>query len=152
MPRWMRLRGVVARGHRVASGRAEDSPYPTGTIEMQTPFFIERGLDLRPFHPATIGVSCRPLVFGLNAPEYTFRSVKWLADHPAEDFSFSRCRLLFEGKVYDGLVYYPHPDTKIGHFHDSSTLEVIAPFIEGIDYGVEVDLEINTEEIAVCDD
>ena len=53
--------------------------------------------------------------------------------------------------TYDGLVYYPHPDTKIGHFHDRSTLEILAPFISGIRYGVEVKLDINPDEITVID-
>jgi len=151
MPRWITIRGTVVEGHRVASGSAEDNPYPRGTIEMQTPFFFERGLDLRGFHPATIGVSCRGMKFGFVAAEFTFGGVKWSPEHHAEDFSFSRCRLVFQGATREALVYYPHPDTKIGHYHDDSTLEIIAPFVEGIHYGVEVELEINTEEIAIHD-
>ena len=69
MPNWRRIVGTVVEGHRVASGAAEDSPYPKGTIEMQTPFFLERGLDLRPFYPATIGVSCASVVFDVSNPE-----------------------------------------------------------------------------------
>jgi hypothetical protein len=149
MPEWKRICGTVTRGYRVASGLADDSPYPAGTIEMQTPFFLERGLDLRPYHAATIGVSCRSSAFSVDRPEHTFRAVKWSPEHDAEDFSFSRCRVLFEGRTYEGLVYYPHPDTKIGHHHDDSTLEIVAPFIEGIRYGSGVELELNTEEITI---
>jgi hypothetical protein len=151
MPNWKRIRGTIREGYRVASGLAEDGPYPEGTIEMQTPFFLERGLDLRPYHAATIGVSCAPATFSIDEPEYTFRAVKWSPGHNAEDFSFSRCRVVFEGKTCDGLVYYPHPETKIGHHHDESTLEVIAPFIDGVRYGAGIELEINTEEIKIYD-
>jgi hypothetical protein len=149
MPSWRRINGTVVEGYRVASGLAPDNPYPKGTIEMQAPYFLERGLDLSSFYPATIGISCRPLKFELGNPEFTFRGVKWSPDHHAEDFSFSACRVFFEGKTFNGFVYYPHPDTKIGHYHDESTLEVIAPFVDGLGYGTELELEINTEEISV---
>ena len=149
MRRWKRINGRVVRGYGVASGAAADSPYPLGTIEMQTPFFLERGLDLRPYHPATIGVSIHPLTFVLVAPAHTFRDVRWSPEHRAEDFSFSPCRLTFAGKTYEGWVYYPHPETKIGHHHDDSTLEVITRFVEGLEYGAEVELEVDEAQIAI---
>jgi len=149
MPNWMRVSGEVVEGYRVASGQAEDTPYPGGSIEMQIPFFLERGLDLRPFHAATIGVSCRPVTFSLEKPAYTFREVKWSPEHDPEDFSFSPCRILFANNTYDGFVYYPRPETKIGHFHDRATLEIIAPFIDGIRYGVTVELELDAEQISI---
>jgi hypothetical protein len=152
MPVWKRIKGTVIEGYRVASGISEESPYPTGTIEMQLPYFLERGLDLRPFFSATIGVSCHPRTFVVRDPAYTFRNVKWSPEHHAEDFSFSACRVLSRGEVFDGFVYYPHPDTKIDHYHDASTLEIIAPFIAGIRYGVEIELEINEQEITIDED
>jgi len=151
MPRWTRIRGVVVEGHRVASGLAADSPYPRGTIEMQTPFFLERGLDLRAFHPATIGVSCRPLSFTVEHPQYTFRDVRWSPAHHSEDFSFSPCRITVGRVSYGGWIYYPHPETKIGHHHDASTLEIVAPYVEGLGYGTEVELEVDTSEIAISE-
>lgn len=152
MANWKTVSGIVTEGHRVASGDAADSPYPRGTIAMQTPFFRERGLDLAPYHPATIGVSCRPLRFAVRSPEYTFRGVKWSPEHDPEDFSFSRCRISVGDVTCDGLVYFPHPETKLGHFHDDYTLEVLAPYIEGLEYGTEIRLEINTDEITVIED
>lgn len=152
MPTWRRIAGTVVEGHRVASGAAKDSPYPKSSIEMQTPFFLERGLDLRPFFAGTIGVSCTPVEFDITKPEFTFRDVKWSPDHHSEDFSFSRCRIVFEGVAYDGWVYYPHPETKLGHFHDRSTLEVLAPYIPGIRYGVDVGLDINPDEVEIVED
>lgn len=149
MADWKNITGVVVKGYRVASGLAGNSPYPRGTIEMQAPFFLERGLDLRPYYPATIGVSIEPATFAVVRPEYTFRGVKWSPEHEAEDFSFSRCRIRFEDEKREALLYYPHPETKLGHHHGDSTLEVIAPFIGGIHYGAAVELEINTDEIAI---
>jgi len=149
MRQWKRIGGRVVRGHRVASGAADDSPYPLGTIEMQTPFFLERGLDLRPYHPATIGVSIHPLTFALVSPAHTFRGVRWSPEHHGEDFSFSPCRFTFAGKTHDGWVYYPHPETKIGHHHDECTLEVITGFVDGLEYGAAVEIEVDEAEIAV---
>jgi hypothetical protein len=151
MAHWKTVSGIVVEGFRVASGAAQDSPYPRGTIEMQAPYFRALGLDLTPCHPATIGVSCRPLTFAVRNPEFTFRGVKWSPEHDAEDFSFSRCRITVGDAERDGLVYYPHPETKLGHFHDDSTLEILAPHIDGVYYGVEVRLEINTDEIDVVE-
>ena len=48
-------------------------------------------------------------------------------------------------------MYHPHPETKIGHFHDESTLEIIAPWLEGVEYGVNIELDINTDEIDVIE-
>ena len=127
----MRVSGTVVRGHQVASGLG-DSPYPQGTIEMQRPRFLERGLDLSAYHPATLNVSIAPLTFEMVAPRYTFRGVRWTEQIPAEDFSFSPCELAFGGRMYPALVYYPHPETKPAHFQSPSTLEILAPFVEGI--------------------
>jgi hypothetical protein len=42
---------------------------------------------------------------------------------------------IFNDKPYPGLIYYPHPETKLGHFQDPHTLEVISLQIAGIKYG-----------------
>ena len=126
---------------------AKDSPYPRGTIEMQTPYFQELGLDLTPYFPGTLNISIHPHTFKLIKPEYTFGNLQWNLAYPAEDFSFSRCRVIFGGNVYPGLVYYPHPETKIGHFQDPSTVEVIAVKIPEISYGHALELELNSQEI-----
>ena len=144
---WIKVKGIIKQGHQVASGMAEASPYPRGSIEMQVPFFEELGLDLRPFFLATLNISISPYQFTLKNPGYTFRNVRWNPEIPAEDFSFSRCQLIFRGTTYQGWVYYPHPETKPQHFQDSSTLEVIFPYIADIGYGDFVELKLNNLEI-----
>lgn len=141
--------GVVARGHGVASGQAPDSPYPDGTIRMQMARFRERGLDLNGIYPATLNVSIRPFRFRMVAPERTFRGVDWCDEHPPEDFSFSCCRLRYAGTTYDAFVYYPHPETKIRHYQDPHTIEVLAPWIEGLTYGDAVQLVLDADTMAV---
>ena len=53
-----KVRSTVTKGHGVASGRADDSHYPDGTIAPQT--------------------------FHMIAPEYRFNQVAWVAGFPAD--------------------------------------------------------------------
>jgi hypothetical protein len=145
--RWVTVSGMVVRGHRVASQKSQH--YPRGTIEMQVPFFKELGLDLAAFYWATLNVSISPHTFAMKAPQYTFRGVAWTTKHPPEDFSFSRCYILFGGVRYEGWVYYPHPETKKRHFQDPTIVEILAPHITGIEYGAQVGIELNTDEVSV---
>ncbi|MEM8778694.1 MAG: hypothetical protein AAGF26_07460 [Cyanobacteria bacterium P01_G01_bin.49] len=146
---WTNTKGIVTKGHQVASGMAINSPYPRGSIAMQTPFFRQLGLDISTFFPGTLNIALHPYQFKLNKPEYTFAQVKWNANFPPETFSFSACRLTFRTIQYDSLIYYPHPETKPAHFQDNSTLELLAPVVPNIDYGDEVFLEINPQEISI---
>jgi hypothetical protein len=147
--RWIRVNGIVQEGHQVASGRAKQSPYPKGTIEMQIPLFQARGIDLSPYFPGTLNLSIHPFTMLLKQPQYTFQQVHWTTKHPPEDFSFSGCRLLAAGHLYEGLIYYPHPETKKTHFQDASTVEVLAPLIAGISYGDRVEIDVNPDEITL---
>ena len=146
---WVIINGIVRPGHQVASGLATDSPYPRGSIEMQTPFFRKLGLDLAPFFPGTLNVSVAPYTFIFKSPEFTFSNLKWSSSNPPETFSFSRCRLKFNAQAYDGLVYYPHPETKIRHFQDPSILEILAPLIADITYGSAIQIAVNSAEIEI---
>ena len=114
---------------------------------MQTPFFKALGLDLAPFFPGTININISPNQFKLIAPQYTFRNVEWAEGFSAEDFSFSPCRLSYQNTNFDGLIYYPHPETKVRHFQNPSIVEVIAPLILGLKYGDRITLSVNTEQI-----
>jgi hypothetical protein len=141
------VRGIVVPGHGVASGISAESPYPGGSIPLQTPHFAARGLDLAPYHPATLNVSIAPYVFEMVNPRYTLRQVNWIDLVPPEDFSFATCKLTFADKTYDCLTYYPHPETKVQHFQDPSMIEILAPLIDGIFYGARVKLSLNSAEI-----
>lgn len=146
---WQTVNGTIAHGHQVASGAAADSPYPEGTIALQAPFFQQLGLDLTGFFLGTLNVSISPNRFQVVQPEFTFRSVEWTDRHPPEDFSFSQCRVNFNGVQYPCFIYYPHPETKQRHFQDPAILEIIAPLIPGIGYGSAIQIEYNPFEIVV---
>jgi CTP-dependent riboflavin kinase len=145
----MNIDGIIQPGYRVASGTTDSSPYPKGTIEMQTPFFRALGLDLTPFFPGTLNVDISPSKFELIAPQHTFRKVQWAEEFSAEDFSFSPCQVIYKNTSFDSFIYYPHPETKIGHFQNSSIVEVIAPLIPDLKYGDRITLSINTEQVRI---
>ena len=44
MTEWVQVKGIIRPGHQVASGQSSQSPYPQGTIALQTPFFQSLGL------------------------------------------------------------------------------------------------------------
>ena len=146
------LMGIVKSGHQVASGIAENSPYERGTLAMQLPFFQDLGVDLRGFYLGTLNVSIAPHTFELLQPKYTFPEVKWHPDYPAETFSFSPCVVEYQDIAYEGLVYYPHPETKIGHFQDESIIEVITTKIPNLNYGDRLILKLDPQEIKLIVD
>lgn len=138
---------TVVKGHQVASGTAKDSPYPAGTIVLQKPFFAALGINLAAMFEGTLNLSVAPCEFKILQADYQAKAVKWLPDFPAEDFSFVVCRVEYAESHFPGLVYYPHPETKVRHFQKASLIEVLCPFIEGIDYGDSVSLEYDSEKI-----
>lgn len=144
---WILVTGIVVAGHRVASRPSKDYPY--AALEKQKPYFRERGLELDRFFLGTLNISIAPLTFDMVAPEYTFPLVAWTDLHPPETFSFSPCKVRFDGREYKGMVYYPHPDTKIRHFQAPSLIEVLAEQIPGIGYGSRVELVLNSEQIRI---
>ncbi|MEO1393824.1 MAG: hypothetical protein AAFV90_13025 [Cyanobacteria bacterium J06634_5] len=148
MDKVVTLEGVVVPGHRVASGQAQDSPYPHGTIEMQQPHFLSLGVDLSPYYPGTLNVSIAPQVFEIAARN-TLHQVKWSPAHEPESFSFVPITLRWQQQDRDGLVYYPRPETKINHFQDPAVMELLLPFISGIAYGAQVTLTASANELII---
>jgi hypothetical protein len=144
---WIRLKGILTQGHRVAS--SPSAAYPYSALEKQKPYFKALGLDLYPYFNGSLNISIAPLEFAMTQPEFTFPLVEWTDLHPPETFSFSRCRVWFAGKSYEGWVYYPHPETKKTHFHNPSLIEVITFEVTGIQYGDTLEVEVNPLEITV---
>lgn len=146
---WQQVAGILQRGHQVASGFAKDSPYEAGTIALQTPHFQALGLDLTPYFPGTLNISIAPHTFKLLNPSHTFHNLKWHPDFAAETFSFVPCVAEYQQQHYEALIYYPHPETKIGHFQDPHTLEVLAPKIPDIQYGDRLMLRVSSERVTI---
>jgi len=98
---WVPVDGIVVKGHRVASRPSKDYPY--ATLEKQKSFFKERDLDLGAYFTGTLNISISPLWFKMIKPEFTFLDVAWTELHPPEPFSFSRCRISFQGREFTGM-------------------------------------------------
>ena len=147
-PPWITLPARLKKGYRVASGPSKAYP-EYGSIEKQKPYFKKLGLNLDRMFNGTLNISIKPYQFVMAKPGYKFKKVKWTELTNAEDFSFSQCKIKFQGKEYKGWVYYPDPKTKKEHFQDASTIEVLAPYIEGIKYGNRLELSLNSAEIKI---
>ena len=141
------VKGIVVKGHRVASQPSD--VYPYGTLEKQKPYFKALGLNLEAYYNGTLNISISPNTFKMTKPEITFEHVEWTDLHPPETFSFSRCTLIYQGVRYDGWVYYPHPETKIRHFENPSIIEILTQHVPDIHYGDEVEIDLNRDEITV---
>ncbi|MBE9176659.1 hypothetical protein IQ225_17540 [Synechocystis salina LEGE 06155] len=150
MDNWIQVKGVVKVGHGVASGKSNNPRFPAGTITMQKASFQERGLNLDDYYLGTINLSIAPLQYKIKQAKYTFRQVKWSNSNPAEDFSFFDCRIIVgDQQPINGLIYYPHPETKPEHFQPPDILEIMSSFIENLHYGSEVIIEVNPQQIEI---
>jgi hypothetical protein len=142
--------GRLVEGHRVASGLNGNPRFPGGTLLMQTPHFLARGLDLAQFHRGTLNVSIAPLRYRVVHPRLTFRDVQWHPIEPKEDFSFFDIALLRPNRPpAEGLIYYPHPDTKPEHFQAPDVLELLLPWIEGLTYGMALTLQVPPDQMLI---
>ena len=143
------VRVQIVHGHRVASGLGGDARFPGGTIHLQTPYFKALGLDLSPYYPGTINVSVAPLSYTVVKSALTFEKLAWTDAIPPETFSFFNVwRVKDDGTRVKGLVYYPHPETKVQHFQKPDTLELLFPKMDDVAYGQEMLLEFNSSELA----
>lgn len=138
----------LVEGHRVASGLNGNPRFPGGTLRMQFPHFLERGLDLSAFHLGTLNVSIVPLAYRVLKARHTFTKVKWHPTEPAEDFSFFNVHVVCPDQTpVSGLIYFPHPDTKPEHFQQPDVLELLLPFVEGLHYGMALRLEVPADQM-----
>ena len=143
--------GAVTPGFQIASGgsrgaAARRSPFSAGALHLQDPHFRAQGLDLTREIPGliwgTINVTLvTPLA--LDRPDITLEGVDWTRDEPdpacrlaPETFSFVRCCLAHAGAFHVGLIYYPHPETKLAtNAHDPRVLEILSARVEGLAIG-----------------
>ena len=147
---WQTVAARVVPGHGVASGRNGNPKFPGGTLRMQAGPFLERGIDVSAFHIGTVNVSIAPLAYQVLKARQTVRLVKWHPIDPAEDFSFFGVRVSApDGVTANGLVYYPHPETKPTHFQHPDVLELLLPFVESLSYGAEMQLAVRRDQMRI---
>jgi hypothetical protein len=132
------LTGKIVAGYGVASGRAKDCPFPGGSIRLQQPFFAAAGIDLSPYHLATLNVDLALHVAQQAAVVFDGR-LRWHADLE-EHFVLSKIALQVDGQRYAGLWYCPDPATKVDHFQRPSVVELLLPWIDGLSTGTPVEV------------
>ncbi len=145
---WITIPGVVTKGYGVASG-SDSTRFPGGTIRAHLPHFRARGVVISPYYPGTLNIDIAPRRFTIIRPSHTLTDVSWWPGVPAETFSFSRCRILLPTGPIDGMVYYPHPETKPEHHQPPTVIEILVPFIEGLSLGSTVHLQLNSSQVEV---
>jgi hypothetical protein len=125
--------GTILAGYGVASGRASDCPFPGGSIRLQQPFFLAKGIDLSRYFLGTLNVDVTPHV--AHPAGDVFDGVLHWHDDLEEHFLLSKVELEVQGRVYSGLWYYPDPATKVDHFQRASVLELLMPWVDGLAVG-----------------
>lgn len=143
----MKIKVPIIKGYQVASGLSKNSPYEKGTIELQKPFFKKLGLDLDDYYNGTLNLNISPYKFVCVKSNLIFKNIKWHNDFSAETFSFSKCKIFFNNSSFNALVYYPHKETKIRHTHKDTTIEIISTFINNLNYGDFLEVELNIKEV-----
>lgn len=120
-----------------------------GTIVRQMPHFLNHGVDLTTFHPATINVSVAPMLFKFECPAHSIAALKWHPDFPGENFSFFDCEVGFAGAQFTGFIYLPHRDQALGTIAGAQYVEVITKRIPALEYGSQIQLKVPNEQISV---
>lgn len=128
---WMN--GIVCAGYGVASGTGADRRYPAGTIRLQQPYFLERGIDLSPYFPGTLNIDLAP-VKPVPAQPLFDGLIRWHEDME-ERFLLASAEIEAHGRRHAGLWYYPHPSTKPAHLQQDTVVELLMPWIPGLRTG-----------------
>ncbi|WP_411030646.1 hypothetical protein [Spongiimicrobium sp. 3-5] len=145
----MKIQAKVIPGFGVASGKNGDQRYPKGTISQQLPHFEARGLDLTSYFKGTLNVDITPYSYKIGNPKHFFEQVNW-SDHIApENFYFFDITLFYKNEAYEGLIYMPDPKTKEEHVQMPTTLELMLPKVNGLQYGDKIFVLVNEKQLKV---
>lgn len=148
------LSGVVARGHRVASGLSGDARFPKGTIAPQLRFFKAAIADFETWlggeaWPATINVALTSEAASPGTPDIAVGPVCWTEHFPPERFFMSRCLLIHKKDQHRVWLYIPDLATKPDHFQPRNLVEVLARQLPELNYDDPVELKIATRVLVI---
>ena len=141
------IRGIVIKGHGVASGTGRDPRYPKGTLKQQAPFFKDGGLDIDRFHPGTINLDISPYEFVIGCPKYFFSQINWSPFIPPENFYFFDLLAYHQDQEYKGLIYMPDPETKTDHQQAAHIIELLLPKMPGLNYGKHLKIAVPEDQL-----
>ena len=143
----MTVKAIIIRGYGAASGKKGDARYPEGTLKQQAPLFKARGIALEAYFMGTLNLDISPLQYEIGTPKHFVEGLDWTPHIPPENFYFFDITLHYGEADYEGLVYLPDPETKVEHQHQRSTLEVLLPKIDALEYDTEVSLTVDPEQL-----
>jgi len=103
---------------------------------MQQPFFKANGIDISQFYAGTLNVDLAPQVPQLSGIVFD-GMLRW-HDNFKEHFVLAKIEFEAKGRRYTGLWYYPDPATKVAHFQRASVVELLLPWVEGLEIGEHV--------------
>lgn len=142
----LRILGTVKSGHRIASGQSTTGHQGlNNTIGLQRPFFEKVVPTFSSVWNGTINVDIAPRNFKILKRDHEV-TCEW---HPGilETFWLVEVEIVLEGKTYKGFIYYPTPSTTKSHKDDM--IEILAPKIEGLSYGQEIEIHVPEGKIAL---
>ncbi|OHA64129.1 MAG: hypothetical protein A2843_02090 [Candidatus Wildermuthbacteria bacterium RIFCSPHIGHO2_01_FULL_48_27b] len=145
------VKGKIKQGLRIASGLNLDPPIKLGmklnnTIALQKPFFEQAGVEgIFEMYSGTINVDISPLTFKIVEPDYQV-TCTWF-EELTETFWFVKTLIDYEGKKYEGYIYYPCPSGVKSH--DDDTVELLSRKIPGVGYGREISICVPGGKIKV---
>lgn len=143
------VRGRIVAGYGVASGEGNDPRYPEGSLRMQAKYFKAQGIDLSLYFNGTLNVDISPYTFNIGISRYFVKDVHWSEYIPPENFYFFDVSLLLESQTFSGLIYLPDPVTKHDHHQKKSILELLLPKIKGLQYGDDVQLLVDKNQLDI---
>lgn len=145
------LSGVVTEGNGTASGR--NNRYPGGSISHQLPFFAERGVSVDEYYQGTINLSPCPnpewMSIFLARPSIRLEGIEWYKGRNPENFSLEPAFIYFNRKPQQAHIYQPDYKSK-GSVDDLSTVQFVAPRIEGLSRGDQINFVCQKNRLVVA--
>ncbi|WP_394174440.1 hypothetical protein [Thalassotalea litorea] len=146
------FQATVVPGYQIASGLAKDNPFGDGSLCLQLPLFCQAGLPFKRIYPGTLNLDISPFRIQWIDYWYCVHQLKWHPQFAAESFAFCPCKLDVCDNYYQGFVYYPLPETKLGHHHNPAIVEVISEFIPDVCYRDTIKVSFPKQYINVIDE
>jgi hypothetical protein len=155
----LRIDGIVRPGYGIASEDSKKTQdlasnvYPDRrkivvdkTVYRQFPFFRDAGVaGIDHMHPGTINIDVSPREFSIIEPDYRI-TCEWIPGI-RETFWLTSVTLIYDEKEYSGYIYYPCISEQ--HVARNFMIEVITEKIDGVAYGDDVLLVLDTKSIQV---
>lgn len=142
----MEIVGIVIRGKGIASGiKVDPVTGLTNTIAKQKPFFSNQGVEnMSDIFNGTINLDISPRKFKILKPDYEIECREWSLG-VTETFQLVSCLINYKKSTHKGYIYYPC--TSPVKSHKDNVVELLAPFIEGVNSGSIISIQIQDGKV-----